>query len=99
MAEHAHPPHAFRLLRLCLERYCNECAANCRYKFSPAEVDCHATLPWGHVHAMEGRYHNGRAALRDFKLAYACSGSWLCENRWQEDWCVAILGGGGRVWS
>jgi hypothetical protein len=27
------------------------------YEFPPSNVDCHVTLPRGHAHAMEGRYH------------------------------------------
>jgi hypothetical protein len=36
------------------ERPRDRCASKGDYEFSPSDVDCHATLRWGHAHAMEG---------------------------------------------
>ena len=36
------------------ERPRGRCASKGDYEFSPSDVDCHATLRWGHAHAMEG---------------------------------------------
>ena len=40
------------------ERPRRRCSAQCEYEFSPSNVGCHATLPWG-VMSMQrrGRYH------------------------------------------
>ena len=39
----------------------------------PSDMDCHMTLPWGSCNG-EDDITPGRAALRDFKPAYDCSG-------------------------
>src|SRR5437870_1351655 len=70
--EHADPAH-LRLLRPCRER--PSCRAAKRAdKFSPLDVDCHVTLLWGSCNGGDD-ITPGRAALRDFKPAYGCSGS------------------------
>src|SRR5262245_2827304 len=44
-----------RLLSARRKRPCHRRAAQCKYEFSPSDVDCHATPPaGGRVHAIEG---------------------------------------------
>src|SRR5262249_5929405 len=43
-------------------------------QFSPPDVDCHVTLPWGSCNGWD-HITPSRAALRDFKAAYVCCGS------------------------
>src|SRR5262245_48790481 len=71
--EHADPPHPLRLLRPCRERPCRR-AAKRDNELPPSNMDCHVTLPWGSCNGGDD-ITPGRAALRDFKPAYDCSGS------------------------
>jgi hypothetical protein len=57
-----------------IERPSGRRAAKRDNEFSPPDVDCHATLPWGSCNG-EDDITPGRAALRDFKPAYVCWGS------------------------
>src|SRR6516162_3460507 len=41
-----------RLLRARRERPCGCCAGKRDKQFSPLDVGCHVTLPWGHIHVM-----------------------------------------------
>jgi hypothetical protein len=45
--EHADPPHPLALLRARRERPRYRYAAERGYEFSPSDVNCHVTLPWG----------------------------------------------------
>jgi len=48
---------ADRPLRARRERPCCGSAPKRGYEFSPLDVDCHATLPWGSCPCNEGGYH------------------------------------------
>ena len=61
-----------RLLRTRRERPCR-CAAERDNELSSSDVACHVTLPWGSCNGRDD-ITPGRAALRDFKPAYDCSG-------------------------
>src|SRR5262245_45832469 len=71
--EHADPPHPLRLLRTRRERPRRR-AAKRDNELPPSDIDCHVTLPWGSCNGGND-ITPGRAALRDFKPAYDCSGS------------------------
>jgi hypothetical protein len=55
-----------RLLRVRRKRPPNCRAAKRDNKFSPSDVDCHATLPGGHAHAMEGMISRFNRAVCDY---------------------------------
>src|SRR5262245_53206881 len=68
--EHADPPHPLRLLGTRRQRPRRR-AAKRDNELPPSDIDCHVPLPWGSGIDITP----GRAALRDFKPAYDCSGS------------------------
>src|SRR6516162_2731306 len=55
--KHADTPYALSLLRLRRERPCRRHATQRGYQFSPSDMDCHATLPWGSCPCNAGQYH------------------------------------------
>src|SRR5262249_6112934 len=68
-------------------------------EFSPPGMDCHVTLPGGSCPCNGGDHINtSRAALRDFKPAYVCCGSWSCKNVLPEDVRTARTGEASRCW-
>ena len=48
-------------------------------EFPPLDADCHVTVPWGSCNGGDDITPR-RAALRDFKPAYDCSGSMLLKK-------------------
>src|SRR5262245_54948130 len=65
-----------RLSRSCCARAVSGHAAalpSVTKKFSPSDMDCHVTLPWGSCNGGDD-ITPGRAALRDFNRGYVGSG-------------------------
>src|SRR5262249_30673680 len=72
--QHGDTRYSVRMLRARRERPRGWQSAERGYKFPSSDVDCHVTLPRGSCNGGDD-ITPGRAALRDFKPAYDCSGS------------------------